>query len=129
MEVGDIVRVVGVSKRGKSRVAEHGDEWTVVNNNLVLSRFKLISVKTDYIRWIDTKIEDKDFKVVEIVEKAEVKTLKQFLDKTGWVRGTNHPSKESLNNDFERFNVTEDAQIEIYTYFLYDNSEDDEEDC
>lgn len=127
MQIGDVVRVVGVSHKGKSRVIEHGDEWSVTDFNPSTGGFKLVSNKTDYVRWIATKVVDKDFKVVEIIEKAQIKTVKAFLDATDWVRGTNHPSKESLNKDFERLNVTEDAQIEIYTYFLYDNS--DEEDC
>lgn len=126
MEVGDIVRVVGVSQKGKSRVIEHGDEWKVRAFNPSMGRFILSSTATDYIRCVDTKVVDKDFKVTEVIEKAEIRTVKAFLDATSWVRGTNHPSKESLNKDFERLNVTEDAQIEIYTYFLYDNSEDEE---
>ena len=53
----------------------------------------------------------------------EIVTVKQFLDATPHRRGAKHPSKETLKADFERLNVSEDCQIEVLTFFLYDDSD------
>ena len=48
-EIGDIVRVSGVSGKGKNRTREHGVDWVVkdaVGSDLLLS-----SVQTGYLRW------------------------------------------------------------------------------
>jgi hypothetical protein len=61
MEAGDIVKVEGVSQKGKSRIVEHGDEWKVVFINRFMGKVSLKSTKTDYIRWVNLVETDKDF--------------------------------------------------------------------
>lgn len=59
-DVGIILSVEGVSRKGKNRIVEHGDHWKVVlkNDRSVL----LESVKTKYWRWMNLN-GDPDFKV------------------------------------------------------------------
>ena len=52
-------------------------------------------------------------------------TVAQFLDATGYKRGTNHPSPSVLKAKMEELNVTEDAKIDIMSFFLYDNESTD----
>lgn len=65
IRLNDIVEVVGVSKHGKNRIKEHGNEWRVAVFNGSMNRCGLESTQTQYIRWIDSGI-DKDFKIVLI---------------------------------------------------------------
>lgn len=50
----------------------------------------------------------------------EMVTVKEFLNATGFKRGENHPSKRDLKDAFHQYNVREDAQIDILSFFLYD---------
>lgn len=49
-------------------------------------------------------------------------TVDKFLDATGYNRGPNYPSQETLQEKMEQLDVTEEAQIDILTFFLYDGS-------
>jgi len=49
-------------------------------------------------------------------------TVKEFLEATGFRRGPGHPSKQQLKEKFQELDVTEEAKIDIMTFFLYDDS-------
>ena len=49
-------------------------------------------------------------------------TVDKFLKATGYNRGDNYPDQETLEEKMEELDVTEDAKIDIYTFFLYDGS-------
>jgi hypothetical protein len=51
-------------------------------------------------------------------------TVKKFLDATGYKRGTNHPEKEVLKAKMDELGVTEEAKIDIMSFFLYDDGPD-----
>jgi hypothetical protein len=65
MNIGDIVKVKGVSQKGKNRVKEHGEEWEVFGFNEFMKRIGLKSVKTKYRRWVDTIEKDEDFEIIK----------------------------------------------------------------
>ena len=57
-----VVKIKGITGKGKNRVREHGDTWKVVNTsgtNLLLQ-----SVKTGYMKWLGPDFA-KDFALVE----------------------------------------------------------------
>ena len=64
LEYEDIVKVQGISQKGKTRVSVHGELWEVINFNESISRIALRSTKTGYVRWVD-ETEDTDFKVIK----------------------------------------------------------------
>ena len=55
-------------------------------------------------------------------------TVGKFLEATGFARGTNHPSVTALKEKMVELEVTEDAEIDIMTFFQYDNESTDEPD-
>lgn len=65
LKVGDKVLVEGVSQKGKNRVNEHGEEWEVFGFNESFKRIGIKSTKTKYRRWVDTMIDDEDFKLIQ----------------------------------------------------------------
>ena len=48
-------------------------------------------------------------------------TVDKFLKATGFARGTNHPSVSTLKIKMDELMVTEDAKIDIMSFFLYDH--------
>jgi hypothetical protein len=60
-----------------------------------------------------------------LIKHIEIKTVGAFLEATGYKRGTNHPKPSELKAKMEELNVTEDAKIDIMSFFLYDNESTD----
>ena len=56
------VNLTPMSQHGKTRIKEHGDEWTVTGKNESMKRIKLESKQTGYIRWINEE-NDKHFRI------------------------------------------------------------------
>jgi hypothetical protein len=50
-----------------------------------------------------------------------MKTLKDFLQATGFKRGTNHPCVTTLKLYMEKLKCSEELQIDIMSFFLYDH--------
>lgn len=74
--VGDKVRVEGISLRGKNRVREHGEIWTVTKdvNGDLLVRCECSHTRSStepwlrcWLRWI-FKATDHDFRVTEVIK-------------------------------------------------------------
>ncbi len=70
ISLNHIVVVKGLSKKGKQRIKEHGTKWRVVAFNGRMNRACLESTQTQYVRWIDSGI-DQDFEVIEIIGKMD----------------------------------------------------------
>jgi hypothetical protein len=73
IKLNDIVEVTGVSKHGKNRIHEHGNEWRVAVFNGRMNRCGLESTKTKYVRWVDHNV-DKDFKVISVKGNIDFKS-------------------------------------------------------
>jgi len=52
-------------------------------------------------------------------------TVKKFLDATGFDRGSNYPSVTTLKAKMCELEVTEEAQIDVMSFFLYDHESTD----
>lgn len=56
-----IIKIKGVTSKGKNRVNEHGDEWEVIQNRPHIGQL-LKAVKTGYLKW--HFITNSDFKEI-----------------------------------------------------------------
>tara|TARA_R100001244_G_C5150284_1_gene129544 strand:+ start:606 stop:914 length:309 start_codon:yes stop_codon:yes gene_type:complete len=54
-------------------------------------------------------------------------TVKKFLEATGFKRGINQPSAYTLKVSMNELNVTESTEIDVMTFFLYDEESIHEE--
>ena len=68
MEIGDTITVVGVSSKGKNRVRELGDQWTVVKFDGDRVDIRPVSEPVGVVwtksRWIKVN-KDPDFRIAE----------------------------------------------------------------
>ena len=56
----------------------------------------------------------------------EINTLQKFLDASGFARGINHPSVTNLKLKMKELQISEDLQIDVMSFFLYDHESTDE---
>ena len=55
-----------------------------------------------------------------------INTVEKFLNATAFARGTNHPSVTKLKEKMNELDISEDLQIDVMTFFLYDHESTDE---
>lgn len=54
-----------------------------------------------------------------------INTVEKFLNATGYNRGDNYPSKETLKAKMDELNVDEDTRIDVMSFLLYNDSDED----
>lgn len=69
MEINSTILLKGLSQKGKNRIRENGEEWTVLAIRLTVKFTSepgpwilVESLKTGHVRWVHVS-NDKDFKV------------------------------------------------------------------
>lgn len=78
----------------------------------------------EYLIFSDKK---KVFENNETVDESPspINTLKKFLNITGFKRHTNHPSLRELKAKMREHNIDKDLEMDIISFFLYEDSEND----